>query len=215
MPIPLKPPDIKSKENTNIDNEFLRVVFKQLIDEKQLVFGEVYAPNMVDTDWEAMAPEDVEYAAHTFMKNNYIDSIDIQHNLEKSGAVVVESYIVRTPDDPFYSEGAWVMGVWVPDEIWKDVKSGKLNAFSFYGTSIKYPVEVVIEVTTLSAGETEPSQDSEKSIELHPHTFVVRLDEKGNILSGYTSFDENHQHTIKMTSATEKAMDHAHRFFVE
>ncbi len=215
MPIPLKKSAPKPKENTEDNNEFLRVVFKHLIEEKQLVFGEVYAPNMVDTDWEAMEPDDVEYAAHNFMKNNYIDSIDIQHSLEKSGAVVVESYIVRTPDDPLYSEGAWVMGVWVPDDIWEDVKSGELNAFSFYGTSIKYPVEVIIEVATLATGETESSQDSAKSTDAHTHTFVIRLDEKGSVLSGYTSFDQNHQHEIKLTSATEKAMEHAHRYFVE
>lgn len=215
MPISLKQSKIKQKENNSDSNELLKVVFKHLLEEKQLVFGEVYAPNMVDTDWEAMTTEDVEYAAHNFMKNNYIESIDIQHDLKKSGAVVVESYIVRTPDDPLYSEGAWVMGVWVPDDVWEDVKSGELNAFSFYGTSIKYPVEVVIEVAALAAGETESSQDSEKSVDSHTHTFVVRLDEKGNILSGYTSFDKNHQHAIKLTSATEKAMEHAHRFFIE
>lgn len=205
----------KSSTKSESSEELLKVVFKHLVEDKQLVFGEVYAPNMVDTDWEAMAPEDVEYAAHTFLKNNYLDNIDVGHNLEKSGAVVVESYIVRTPDDPLYTEGAWVMGVWVPDDVWKSVKSGELNAFSFYGTSIKQPVSVVVDVVTLATGNTEKNESSEKDIESHKHTYVIRLDEKGSVVSGYTSFDHNHQHTILLTSATEKAMEHSHRYFVE
>lgn len=205
----------KSSVKSKTSGELLKVVFKHLDTEKQLVFGEVYAPNMVDTDWEAMTPEDVEYAAHNFLKSNYLDHIDIGHNLEKSGAVVVESYIVRTPNDPLYSEGAWVMGVWVPDEVWKSVKDGELNAFSFYGTSEKQTVSVVVEVAALATGSTEGNDAAEKSIEFHTHTYVIRLNEKGNVVSGYTSFDHNHQHTILLTSATEKAMDHSHRYFVE
>ena len=134
------------------------------------------------------------------------------HNLEKSGAVVVESYIVRTPDDPLYTEGAWVMGVWVPDDVWKSVKEGELNAFSFYGTSSKQPVSVVVDVATLATGNTEESTGQD--IESHKHTYVIRLNEKGSVISGYTSFDNNHQHVIQLTSATEKSMEHSHRYFV-
>lgn len=202
-------------KNHTENKELLRVDFKFLDEEKQLVFGEVYAPNMVDTDWEAMTPEDVEYAAHTFMKNKYIENIDIGHNLKESGACVVESYIVRNPNDPFYTEGAWVMAVWVPDDVWKQVKAGDLNAFSFYGTSKKQPVQVVVEVVSLATGETEAGENLEKDIAAHRHTFVIRLDEKGYVVSGYTDFVNNHQHSIRLTSATEKSMGHAHRYFVE
>jgi hypothetical protein len=204
-----------SQINKSAQDELLQVVFKHLVDDKQLVFGEVYAPNMVDTDWEAMTPEDVEYAAHNFLKNNYLDHIDIGHDGEKSGAVVVESYINRTPDDPLYKEGAWVMGVWVPDDVWKSVKDGELNAFSFFGTSAKQPVQVVVDVATLAIGNTEEGQNIEKSVESHKHTYVIRLDSKGSVISGYTSFDCNHQHEIRLTSATEKSMEHSHRYFVE
>jgi hypothetical protein len=197
------------------EKAILQINFKHFIEDKQIVFGEVYAPNMVDTDWEAMTPEDTEYAAHNFMKNKYIDRIDINHNKKESGALVVESYIVRTPDDPFYNEGAWVMGVWVPDEVWKKVKTGELNAFSFYGFSEKQPVQVIVDVVTMAAGETEDGQDLEESVESHKHTYVIRLNEKGYVISGYTDFVHNHQHSIKLTSATEIAMDHAHRYFVE
>lgn len=197
------------------DTELLRVTFKSIEVEKQLVFGEVYAPNMVDTDWEAMTPEDVEFAAHEFMKNGYISNIDINHDLNPSGAKVVESFINRNPEDPFFKDGAWVLGVWVPDNIWTDVKDGKLNGYSFYGTSAKQPVSVVVEVIRSLVGETENGQDTAKSITSHNHTFVLRLDEYGKVVSGHTDFKHNHQHIIKYTTATENAMEHAHRFFTE
>lgn len=209
-------PTIKIAKAKEIDEKAIfQVLFKNLIEDKQLVYGEVYAPNMVDTDWEAMTPEDVEYAAHTFMKNNYLDRIDISHDKKESGALVVESYIVRTPDDPLYTEGAWVMGVWVPEDIWKSVKSGELNAFSFYGVSAKQPVQVIVDVAALATGDTEEWIDSNSDMETHKHTYVIRLDEKGSVISGYTDFINNHQHVIKLTSATEASMDHAHRYFVE
>ncbi len=204
----------KSKKNSS-DSELLRVTFKSVEEDKQLVFGEVYAPNMVDTDWEAMTPGDVEFAAHEFMKNGYINNIDVNHDLSPSGAKVVESFIIRNPEDPFYKDGSWVIGVWVPDDIWEDIKAGELNGFSFYGTSVKQPVSVVVDVVRSLVGETENGQDTAKSIEAHEHTFVLRLDEYGTVISGHTDFKHNHQHIIKYTTATEKAMEHAHRFFVE
>lgn len=197
------------------DAELLRVTFKSIEEDKQLVFGEVYAPNMVDTDWEAMTPENVEFAAHEFMKNGYINNIDINHDLNPSGAKVVESFIVRNPEEPFFKNGAWVIGVWVPEDIWADVKAGELNGFSFYGTSAKQPVSVVVDVVRSLVGETEKAQDTAASMDKHQHTFVLRLDEYGKVISGHTDFKFNHQHSIKYTTATEKAMEHAHRFFVE
>ena len=67
----------------------------------------------------------------------------------------------------------------------------------------------------LATGDTEEWKDPEEVMETHKHTYVIRLDEKGSVISGYTDFVNNHQHTIELTSATEKAMDHAHRYFVE
>lgn len=206
---------INKKKIEMSDAELLRVTFKSLEADKQLVFGEVYAPNMVDTDWEAMTSEDVEFAAHEFMKNGYINNIDVNHDLNPSGAKVVESFIVRNPDEPFFKEGAWVMGVWVPENIWADVKDGKLNGFSFYGTSAKQPVSVIVDVVRSLVGETEKAQDTAKNMDDHQHTFVIRLDEYGKVISGHTDFKFNHQHVIKYTTATEEAMEHAHRFFVE
>lgn len=205
----------KKTKNMSSDAELLRVAFKSIEEDKQLVFGEVYAPNMVDTDWEAMTPEDVEFAAHEFMKNGYINNIDVNHDLNPSGAKVVESFIIRNPEDPFFKDGSWVLGVWVPEDIWVDIKAGKLNGFSFYGTSVKQPVSVVVDVIRSLVGETESGQDTAKSIDSHKHTFVLRLDEYGKVVSGHTDFKHNHQHIIKYTTATETAMEHAHRFFVE
>lgn len=203
------------KKMASVEQELLQVQFKTIEEEQQIVLGEVYAPNMVDTDWEAMLPKDVEEMAHNFLTNGYLDHIDVRHNLVSSGAKVVESYIVRNPNDPFFTEGSWVMGVWVPDDLWKQVKEGELNGFSFWGTSSKHPVRVAIEVVRSVVGITEDGQDDAKSIEKHPHTFVVRLDNKGLVVSGHTDFVHGHQHTISCTSATDREKNHSHRYFVE
>lgn len=203
------------KKEASAEQELLQVRFKTVEEEQQIVLGEVYAPNMVDTDWEAMTPENVEKMAHNFLAKGYLDHIDVRHNLVSSGAKVVESFIVRNPNDPFFTEGAWVMGVWVPDDLWKQVKEGELNAFSFWGTSSKHPVRVAVEVVRSVVGTTEEAQDDAESMEKHSHTFVVRLDTKGLVVSGHTDFVQNHQHTISCTSATDREQSHSHRYFVE
>ena len=71
---------------------------------------------------------------------------------------------------------------------------------------------MVVDVATLATGNTEESTGQD--IESHKHTYVIRLNEKGSVISGYTSFDNNHQHVIQLTSATEKSMEHSHRYFV-
>ena len=198
----------------NSGEELLQLHFKAVDEDRQLVFGEVYAPNMVDTDWEAMTPEDVEFAAHNFIKEGKHQQIDVNHDLQPSGAAVVESYIVRW-DDPNFTKGSWVMGVWVPDHLWPQVKEGELNGFSFYGFSAKHPVKVVVEVARIAVGDTEPNASVEPLLKSHKHAFAIRFDDSGKILSGYTDFIEDHQHTVTLTTATKEAMGHSHRYFVE
>jgi hypothetical protein len=203
-----RPVNIKSQK-------ILEVSIKSIETESQMVFGEVYAPDLVDTDWEAMSREDVEKMAHQFVRDGYLDRIDIQHDKQPCGAQVLESFIARNPNDPFFTEGSWVLGVWIPDDTWNQVKNGELNGFSFYGTSEKQPVKVLIDVAYSAVGETEDGGNDEKGIEKHKHTFVVRFNEHGLVVSGHTDFKDGHSHEIRMTTATEEAFDHAHRYFVE
>lgn len=190
----------------------LTVDFKKKKEEAQVVYGEVYVPNRVDTDHETMSKEDVEKAAWEFLSTGKTDKIDIQHDLNESGCQVVESFIARDGWEPWV-EGAWVMGVKCTDNVWKLVKSGELNGFSFYGTSKKVPAKVLVEVAKQIAGLTE--KNTEEILPPHEHTFVINLDNKGNIVSGKTDIVMEHSHPIKHGTATEDELDHRHRIVLE
>ena len=178
------------------------------IEEDQVVYGEVYVPNRVDTDHETVSEKDVEKMAWEFLASGKMSKIDVQHDLLESGCSVVESFVARKGWEPWV-DGAWVMGVKCTDDIWKSVKSGELNGFSFYGTSKKVPAKVLVEVAKQIAGVTE--QNTEDILPPHDHTFLINFDNKGNIVSGKTDIVMEHGHTIKHGTATEEELAHRHR----
>lgn len=197
-------------EEKNVELQFS---FKQSKEEFQVVYGEVYAPNHVDTDWETMTAEEIREMAWNFLATKDMDNIDINHNLEKSGCYVVESFIARANDPDGFNEGAWVLGVRCTDDIWKQVKKGELNGFSLYGTVKKFPAKVLIEVAKQIAGVTETSTID--IIPYHEHTFIVNLNKSGRIVSGKTDIVQGHFHVITKSTATENELDHSHRIFLE
>lgn len=198
---------------SNPPKEVARIKFYKAEDnEDQVVYGEVYIPDRIDTDHETMSKDDVEKMAWKFLAKGKIDKIDIQHDLVESGCEVVESFIARKGWEPWV-EGAWVLGVKCTDETWKAVKSGDLNGFSFYGSSKKAPAKVLVEVAKQIAGITE--ENTEDILPPHSHTFVVNLDNKGNIVSGKTDLVMEHSHPIKHGTATEEEVDHRHRLVLE
>jgi hypothetical protein len=194
------------------DRVYLKLFQKATKEEDQVVYGEVYVPDRVDTDNEAMTADNVEKAAWEFLSTGKTSKIDIQHDLAESGCQVVESFIAREDWEPWV-EGAWVMGVKCTDDIWKSVKSGDLNGFSFYGASKKVPAKVLVEVAKQIAGITEGN--TEEILPSHIHAFVLNLDNKGGIVSGKTDVVMEHFHAIKHGTATEGELDHSHRLILE
>jgi len=194
------------------DRIYLQLFQKATKEEDQVVYGEVYIPDRVDTDHEAMSANDVEKAAWEFLSTGKTSKIDIQHDLSESGCQVVESFIARKDWEPWV-EGAWVMGVKCTDSIWKSVKSGELNGFSFYGTSKKVPAKVLVEVAKQIAGITE--ENTEDILPPHSHTFVINLNNTGDIVSGKTDLVLSHSHLVKHGTATEVELDHRHRLVLE
>ena len=183
------------------------------IEEDQVVYGEVYIPNRVDTDHETISAKDVEVMAWDFLASGKESKIDIQHDLLESGCNVVESFIARKGWEPWV-EGAWVMGVKCTDEVWQSVKSGDLNGFSFYGTTKKTPARVLIEVTKQLAGATEKSSE-DGPLPPHEHTYIINFSNDGSIVSGKTDLVLEHFHAITKGTATEEEMDHRHRLVLE
>ena len=189
-----------------------KVVLKS--EEKRLIFGEVYVPYEIDSDGETMAPEDVERMAHEFLSSGKVKKIDVQHNGKESGCVVVESFIARENDPDGFKEGAWVLGVLTTPEVWKAVKSGELNGFSFAGPTEKVSVEAEVLMAVRIFGETEKSED-DGLLPPHSHKLEAEVDENGNIVPTRTSEELDHSHAVLRTTATEVEMGHAHRMIIQ
>jgi len=187
----------------------------KLDEAKQIVFAEVYAPlQLPDTQGDFMNAEEIEKMAYRFMKEGRVANIDVSHDHEDSGALVVESFIVR-PGDPDFTTGAWVLGVWLPDHIWKEVQDGKLNGFSMFGRGEREHkvLELDIPDDGILKGET-----ADAGIVLHTHPYMVSFDDAGKFQGGKSgppmpAFDA-HTHVIKSGTITEAGGEdgHVHRF---
>lgn len=179
-------------------------------EEKRIVWAEVYVPNIPDSDGDFMDSESVEKAAYGFMKDLNLKQIDVQHSNDLvPGASVVESFIARK-GDPDFIEGAWVVGVHVPDDAtWSQIKKGEINGFSLEALVKGEDVELEIDIPPVLSGRTSTSSN-------HDHQFFVTYDPEGNLVGGRTDLVDGHYHLIKRGTITEKEADHDHRFsFVE
>lgn len=189
-----------------------RVVIKS--EEKRLVFAEVYSPMHVDTDGEAMSADEIEKMAHRFLASGRVGNVDVTHNYQKSGCVIVESFIARKSDADGFVEGSWVLGVKVvPDELWEAVKKGELNGFSFAGEVKKIPVTAKVLLTKRLEGESEKAE-VEGVVEEHSHPIEIAFDVEGKVSLGVAKFASGHEHPITRLTATDEVLQHRHRLIV-
>ena len=191
----------------------VRIAKSESSGEQHYVYGVVYAPLQVDTDWETMCAEDICKMAHDFVAKGRVEQIDIMHDSQPCGAEVVESFIARKGDLD-YPEGAWVLGVRLPDgPIWEAVKSGKLNGFSFGGVAKMVPKTVLVDLVKIGSGDTESNTDIE-IMPAHTHEYYVEFGENGRVVFGTTSEVMGHVHKISGTVVTDPELEHSHRYFV-
>ena len=176
--------------------------------DRQVVYGLVYEPNVIDTWGEMMLPEDVALMAERFAKDVKAEkAIDTQHDNVPNGSLPIESFIARA-DDPDYPEGAWILGVKVEDtEVWEAVKSGELNGFSFEAMCRKMPAVVDVELFPHNVGVTKATLN-------HTHLYLARMDDNGVVVGGRTSTDMGHSHAIIAGTATEIENGHSHRYLL-
>ena len=197
--------NVKKFTNGN-EKILLPFIVKKVNEEKRLVYGEVYAPMVVDTHGEMMLPDDVELLAHRFVSLMKQHNIDVMHNNNKIDAFVVESFIAKNTTD--YNEGAWVAVTKIlDDDILNDIKSGKYNGYSLEAIVKKQRALVEIETYPTAFGITEKTDG-------HDHIFYIELDEMGRIVRGHTSIDHGHKHDIMFASATDESESHSHRYFL-
>ena len=180
-------------------------------EDERLVFGEVYAPNIPDSDGEFMDAKGIQEMAYKFMKNLKLKSIDTAHNNRNvEGACVVESFIARK-GDPDFIEGSWVVGSHIDDpDTWAKIKKGEINGFSMEAFVTREPMELETEVPPVMTGMTQAHKG--EGAEAHSHEFYVSYNEDGAFLGGRTSLADGHFHVIKRGTITEDANGHRHRF---
>ena len=182
-------------------------------EDQHLIFGEVYAPNVLDTYCEFVTHEDLETMCHRFAELNLGEVIDTNHDNIPNGSHPVESFIART-GDPDFTPGAWVLGVKVHDaHIWAQIKKGELNGFSFEALVHPQDVMVTMRQNRDLVGMVEKTD--------HDHLFFLHVNEQGRVVKGHTSKDADadgieHDHRIRHGSMTEAGGEvrHTHRFFL-
>ena len=174
---------------------------------EQIVYAEVYAPNVIDTQGDYASADTIKKAAYKFLQEGKTRNIDIMHNYKRINAYVVESFIAKKTDKDFIID-SWVVGVHIVDKkIWDKIERGDFNGFSLAGRASSKKSELAVNYADALRGLT-----SEKSG--HSHKFIVFFDESGNFLGGHTDTDEadGHSHEIIGHSVTEKVNDHNHTF---
>ncbi|APF20391.1 hypothetical protein Calab_1460 [Caldithrix abyssi DSM 13497] len=123
--------------------------------EKRMVYGIVYAPNEEDAHGDFMTAEEIEKAAHNFMKARRTTNIDKQHDYEADEGFVAESWIVRKGDPLFPNEpeGAWGVGIKVEnDETWEQIKNGEITGISMGGFGKRIEKSAATDSTAVGRG---------------------------------------------------------------
>ena len=178
-------------------------------DELQIVYGEVYAPNVPDVHGEFMTPVEVRKMAHRFMEKQSLDVVDTNHDNQKNASHIVESWVLAEDEsDSIYLPGAWVIGMHVPDpEVWQSIKKGEINGFSLEALVHLKEQVIEIDIPDRVHGVTAEANG-------HTHGFEVRFDVEGNFLGGAARTEDGHSHEILRGTVTEEANGHTHRYSI-
>ncbi|WP_144500295.1 XkdF-like putative serine protease domain-containing protein, partial [Bacillus pumilus] len=125
---------MKSDKQPDFQKE-IKVIAKA-DDAQRLVYGIVYEPNVADAHGDYMTPEEIEKAAHGFLKD--AREIDKQHDFQGGVGEVVESYIAPSDfemGDEVIKKGSWVLVTKASDEIWEQIQKGEITGYSMAGTA--------------------------------------------------------------------------------
>ncbi|MRN56831.1 XkdF-like putative serine protease domain-containing protein [Paenibacillus monticola] len=128
-----------------------QVQISKIDDDKRIVKGVVYQPDMADAHDDQMDEVEIEKAAHLFMEKQHTYNIDKQHDLEVDKGFVIESYIApcdMTLGEQQIVKGSWVAAVKVTDDdTWEAIKKGEITGFSMWGVGKREEIEDEAEVS--------------------------------------------------------------------
>lgn len=104
-------------------------------EEKKIVTGIVYEPDVLDAHNEFMTDQEIEKAAHLFMKE--FRNVDKQHDFTSGYGEVIESWVAKSEmklGDQEIKKGTWLMSVHVTDnDTWEGIQKGEITGFSMGG----------------------------------------------------------------------------------
>ncbi len=190
-----------------LPEEVRSILVSKADNEMRIVWGEVYVPNIPDTQDEFMTAIEIEKMAYRFMMDGLtVGAIDANHDKKpRTNCYVVESFIARK-GDPDFIEGAWVCAAKIlDDELWEAVKSGELNGFSMQASVFVTEKDVELDVPAVVKGKTQVSSDGDD----HRHTYIVKFDAEAEFLGGVTNVVDGHRHVIRRRSISEDSVDPA------
>lgn len=128
-----------------------QVQIAKIDDDKRIVKGVVYQPDVADAHDDQMDEVEIEKAAHLFMEKQHTYNIDKRHDLEVDKGFVIESYIApcdMTLGEQQIVKGSWVAPVKVTDEdTWESIKKGEITGFSMWGVGKREEIEEEEEVS--------------------------------------------------------------------
>jgi hypothetical protein len=128
-----------------------QVQIAKIDDDKRIVKGVVYQPDIADAHDDQMDEVEIEKAAHLFMEKQHTYNIDKQHDLEADKGFVIESYIApcdMTLGEQQIVKGSWVAAVKVTeDDTWESIKKGEITGFSMWGIGKREEIEEAEEVS--------------------------------------------------------------------
>lgn len=176
--------------------------------DERIVTGAVYVPLVLDSQGEFMFPEDLDLMIERFNSLDQSALIDTAHNQIPNGSYPIASY--RAPEgDPMYEPGTWVMSVKIEgDDLWRQVKEGELNGFSFEAMVDHVRFDIDFEIMRDHVGLTEVAED-------HTHIFFAQVDQIGRVCRGMTDkAEDGHFHAVVCSTRTTDSEGHNHRFFL-
>lgn len=133
-----------------IEEEFIKLskdVEISLNSDKMIVTGPALIPNKeiyrnyitgVGPGYIFFSEDTVRQIAKQFMMSDDMKNTTLQHKVDTNDAELIESWIVENPEmdkSKHYGfdvpAGTWMLSYQIKDEqLWEDIKSGKINGFS-------------------------------------------------------------------------------------
>lgn len=125
------------------------IELKEVDSEKKILMGAALVPNKqilrADKDGKGyyiyFSEDTIKKASELFLMRSNQNNATLEHKEKLNGMSVVESWVIDNPDMDKSKEygfnlpkGTWMIAMKVNnDDIWKDVKAGKVKGFSIEG----------------------------------------------------------------------------------